>query len=293
MAKYFLQLLMIMLPLITRGQESRVFDSLTFHSNILKKVKTFALYLPKGYESSERRYPVLYLLHGGGDHPSRHRSWIQSVEMQRITDKAIDEGTAAPMIIVMPDAEMTYYMNNVSGKYQFEDFFIKELIPYIEKNYRCLPEKNYRTIGGLSMGGYGSLLYSMHHPELFSACAVMSAGIRTDEQIIEMPHKEYLRRYGSAMGNVKEGDSRITDFWNQNSVLFLVQHMKEEQKKSVRFYMDIGDDDFLYKGNSLLHILMRDLNIPHEFRIRDGTHNSEFWRSGLPGVLAFVSESFR
>lgn len=293
MAKYFLQLLMIMLPLITRGQESRVFDSLTFHSNILKKVKTFALYLPKGYESSERRYPVLYLLHGGGDHPSRHRSWIQSVEMQRITDKAIDEGTAAPMIIVMPDAEMTYYMNNVSGKYQFEDFFIKELIPYIEKNYRCLAEKNYRTIGGLSMGGYGSLLYSMHHPELFSACAVMSAGIRTDEQIIEMPHKEYLRRYGSAMGNVKEGDSRITDFWNQNSVLFLVQHMKEEQKKSVRFYMDIGDDDFLYKGNSLLHILMRDLNIPHEFRIRDGTHNSEFWRSGLPGVLAFVSESFR
>ena len=293
MAKYFLQLLMIMLPLITRGQESRVFDSLTFHSNILKKVKTFALYLPKGYESSERRYPVLYLLHGGGDHPSRHRSWIQSIEMQRITDKAIDEGTAAPMIIVMPDAEMTYYMNNVSGKYQFEDFFIKELIPYIEKNYRCLAEKNYRTIGGLSMGGYGSLLYSMHYPELFSACAVMSAGIRTDEQIIEMPHKEYLRRYGSAMGNVKEGDSRITDFWNQNSVLFLVKQMKEEQKKSVRFYMDIGDDDFLYKGNSLLHILMRDLNIPHEFRIRDGTHNTEFWRSGLPGVLAFVSESFR
>lgn len=293
MTKYFLQLLIIMLPLITRGQDSRVFDSLTFYSNILKKVKTFALYLPKGYESSERRYPVLYLLHGGGDHPSRHRSWIQSIEMQRITDKAIDEGTAAPMIIVMPDAEMTYYMNNVSGKYQFEDFFIKELIPYIEKNYRCLAEKNYRTIGGLSMGGYGSLLYSMHYPELFSACAVMSAGIRTDEQIIEMPHKEYLRRYGSAMGNVKEGDSRITDFWNQNSVLFLVKQMKEEQKKSVRFYMDIGDDDFLYKGNSLLHILMRDLNIPHEFRIRDGTHNTEFWRSGLPGVLAFVSESFR
>lgn len=293
MTRYFLQLVMIMLPLITRGQDSRVFDSLTFHSNILKKVKTFALYLPKGYESSERRYPVLYLLHGGGDHPSRHRSWIQGVEMQRTTDKAIDEGTATPMIIVMPDAEMTYYMNNVSGKYQFEDFFIKELIPYIEKHYRCLPEKKYRAIGGLSMGGYGSLLYSIHHPELFGACAVMSAAIRTDEQIIEMPHKEYLRRYGSAMGNVKEGDSRITDFWNQNSVLILVQQMKEEQRKSVRFYMDIGDDDFLYKGNSLLHILMRDLNIPHEFRIRDGTHNSEFWRSGLPGVLAFVSEGFR
>ena len=272
------------------AQESKVFDSLTFKSSILKKEKAFALYLPKGYESSQRRYPVLYLLHGG---TGNQNDWIQKGELQRIADKAIEEGKSAPMIIVMPDAEMTYYMNNVDGKYQFEDFFVQELIPYIEKEYRCRTGKQYRAISGLSMGGYGSLLYAIHHPELFSACAAMSPGIRTDEQINDMPHKDYLRRYGSAMGELKEGETRITDFWKQNSILYLVKQMKEEQKKLVRFYIDIGDDDFLYEASSLLHISMRDLNIPHEYRVRNGSHDWEYWRSGLPDVLTFVSESFR
>ena len=272
------------------AQESKVFDSLTFRSSILNKEKAFALYLPKGYESSQRRYPVLYLLHGG---TGNQNDWIQKGELQRIADKAIEEGKSAPMIIVMPDAEMTYYMNNVDGKYQFEDFFVQELIPYIEKEYRCRTGKQYRAISGLSMGGYGSLLYAIHHPELFSACAAMSPGIRTDEQINDMPHKDYLRRYGSAMGELKEGEPRITDFWKQNSILYLVKQMKEEQKKLVRFYIDIGDDDFLYEASSLLHISMRDLNIPHEYRVRNGSHDWEYWRRGLPDVLTFVSESFR
>ena len=290
MNKYFFTIIILLFFCGISAQESKVFDSLTFKSTILKKDKKFALYLPPGYESSQRNYPVLYLLHGGGGDQT---DWIQKGEVQRITVKAIDEGKAAPMIIVMPDAERTFYMNNVNGKYQFEDFFFKELVPYIEKNYRCRKEKKYRAVAGLSMGGYGSLLYAIHHPEMFSACAAMSAGIRTDEQINEMPLKDYLERYGTAMGELKEGDNRITGFWNQNSVLYLVNHLPEEQKKSVRFYLDIGDDDHLYKGNSLLHIVMRDLNIPHEYRVRNGMHNWEYWRTGLPDVLAFVSESFR
>ncbi len=285
---YLITTLIFFLPLY--GQESKVFDSLSFKSAILKKEKKYAIYLPKGYETSQRSYPVLYLLHGGGGNQS---NWIQNGEVQRIADKAIDEGIAASMIIIMPDAEMTYYMNNVNGNFPFEDFFIQELIPYIEKNYRCRSGKRYRSIAGLSMGGFGALLYSIHHPEIFSACAALSAAVWTDEQINEMPQTEYWRRFGSAMGQVKEGEKRITDFWNQNNILFLVKQIREEQKKSVRFYLDIGDDDFLYKGNSLLHISMRELNIPHEYRVRNGAHTWEYWRNALPDVLVFASESFR
>ena len=290
MSRYFLIIIIFLYSFSTWSQESRVFDSLIIKSAILKKDKKFAIYLPKGYESSQRKYPVLYLLHGG---QGNQTNWIQKGEMQRIADKEIDQGNAAPMIIIMPDGETTYYMNNVDGKYQFEDFFFKELIPYIEKTYRCRTEKQYRAIAGLSMGGFGSLLYSMHHPEFFSACAAMSAAVWTDEEIKGMPHKEYLRRFGTSMGELKEGDNRITDFWNQNTVPYLVKKIPEDQKNAVRFYLDIGDDDFLYKGNSLLHILMRDLKIPHEFRIRNGEHNWEYWRTGLPDALAFVSQSFR
>ena len=68
--------------------------------------------------------------------------------------------------------------------------------------------------------------------------------------------------------------------------------MKEDQKKSVRWYIDCWDDDFLYEGNSLVHISMRKKEIPHEFRIRDGGHNWTYWRTALPTVLEFVSMGF-
>ncbi len=273
------------------AQTGKVFDSVTLKSNILKSVRNFAIYLPPDYETSQRSYPVVYLLHGGGDNQI---AWIQYGNVQRIVDKAIKEDKIEPMIIVMPDAEMTFYMNNINGNYQYEDFFIKELIPFIEKNYRCRSEKRYRALAGLSMGGFGSLLYALHHPDMFAACSAMSAAVRTDEQINEMPLNEYLRRYSTAMGNLKEGDKRINDFWNQNSILYLVNHLPQNQKNVVRFYLDIGDNDnLLYKGNALLHIALRDLNIPHEYRVRNGAHTWEYWRTGLPDALEFISESFR
>lgn len=275
------------------AQGSLVFDNLSMKSEILGKEKHFSLYLPPGYDYSERTYPVVYLLHGGTSRPLKHRTWVQHGDIQRIADELILSGSIAPMIIVMPDAEMTYYMNNVNGDYQFEEFFTAELIPYIEKNYRSRTEKRYRAIAGLSMGGYGALLYSLHHPSLFTACASLSAAVRTNQQIIEMPHDQYLRRYGRAVGDVKENSERITDFWNSNSILYLIKHLPEEQKEQVRIYLDIGDDDFLYMGNSLMHISMRELNISHEYRVREGGHNWEYWRSGLEDALKFISADFR
>ena len=281
--------LFLILPFQLLSQESKIYDSLSFKSTILKKEEKFSIYLPSGYQTSLRSYPVVYLLHGGG---GSYTDWIRKGDMQHTVDSGIQRGKIEAMIVVMPDAERTYYMNNINGKYQFEDFFMKELIPYIEKNYRCRKEKTYRAVAGFSMGGYGSLLYSVHHPELFSACAAISAGIRTDEEIKKMPLEEFLLRYRTALGELKEGDNRITEFWNQNSVLYLINRMPEEQKKAVRFYLDIGDDDTFYKGNSLLHIAMRDLNIPHEYRVRDGAHIWEYARTGLADALSFISESF-
>ncbi|RRB06682.1 alpha/beta hydrolase [Larkinella rosea] len=286
----FLWLICLLFSLPGLAQESNVFDNLTVKSAILKKDKKFALYLPPGYETSQRSYPVLYLLHGGGDDQT---AWLQQGNMQNIVDKEIREGRISPMIVVMPDAEMTFYLNSVAGKYQYEDFFINELIPHIEKTYRCRTEKRFRAVAGLSMGGFGSLLYAMHHPDLFGSCVAFSAGVRTDQQIREMPHQEYLRRYRTSMGELKETDNRITDFWNQNSILYLIQKMPESQKKAVRFYLDCGDDDLLlYKGNAEMHTLMRDVNIPHEYRVRNGGHTWEYWRTGLPDALQFISQSF-
>ena len=87
-------------------------------------------------------------------------------------------------------------------------------------------------------------------------------------------------------------DSIVTNYYNRHSVVTLVNNLPDDQKKAVRWYIDDGDDDFLYEGNCLVHIAMRKKEIPHEFRVRDGGHTWTYWRESLPEVLAFVSQAF-
>jgi enterochelin esterase-like enzyme len=274
---------LICMGLNLAAQSGKVMDNLTLQSKILGMERKYAIYLPADYETSSRTYPVLYLLHGGGDDQT---GWVQFGEVLNITDKAVKEGSATPMIIVMPDANTTRrgYSNNATGTWLYEDFFFKELMPFVEKKYRIKTEKRFRAIAGLSMGGDGSFTYALHHPELFSSACPLSAG--TGPLTIEM-----------AKTNVKRADSTATDaqieaFYNRQSVLQLINNMPEDQKKAVRWYIDCGDDDFLYEGNSLVHIAMRKKEIPHEFRARDGGHTWTYWRQALPEVLAFVSQAF-
>ncbi len=265
------------------AQTGKVSDNLSLSSKILNMERKYAVYLPSDYETSSRTYPVLYLLHGGGDDQT---GWVQFGEVLRITDKAIAEGKATPMIIIMPDANTTRrgYSNNATGTWQYEDFFFKELMPFVEKKYRIKGEKRFRAIAGLSMGGDGSFTYALHHPELFSSACPLSAG--TGPLTMDI-----------AKTNVKRADSTATDvqiesFYKRQSVLELVNNTPDTLKKAVRWYIDCGDDDFLYEGNSLVHIAMRKKEMPHEFRTRDGGHTWTYWRQALPEVLEFVSQSF-
>jgi len=267
-----------------RAQQGKVFDQLSMKSSILNAERHFAIYLPPDYESSTRSYPVLYLLHGSGDDQT---GWVQFGEVLRITDEAIRKGKATPMIIVMPDANTGQrgYYNDINGKWNYEDFFFKELMPHVEKTYRIKKEKRYRAISGLSMGGGGSFMYALHHPELFSSSAPLSAyvGPLTIEDL-----KENLNRNGQTNYTEQELD----DYFKSHSAVELVKNMAADQLSSVRWYIDCGDDDFLFEGNSLIHIEMKKKQIAHEYRVRDGAHNWTYWRESLPEVLEFVSQAF-
>jgi enterochelin esterase-like enzyme len=264
------------------AQTGKVNDNVTLTSKILKGKRKFAIYLPPDYDLSQRSYPVLYLLHGAGDDQT---GWVQFGEVQHITNKAIIDGIATPMIIVMPDANTGQrgYFNSPDGKWRYEDFFFQELVPYIEKNYRTKTEKRYRAIAGLSMGGGGTLMYAMHHPDKFSAACPLSAYIGP------LSLAEARTHWGANTSDIS--DSTLNVYYQQHNALSLVQQIND--KEAVRWYIDCGDDDFLYEGNCLLHMSLRKREIAHEFRVRDGAHNWTYWRQALPEVLRFVSMSFQ
>jgi len=271
------------IPFFAIAQGSKVFDNLSLRSKILNMERKYAIYLPPDYETSQRSYPVLYLLHGSGDDQT---GWIQFGEVQYIADQSFIKGLATQMIIVMPDANTTKkgYFNDPKNEWRYEDFFFQEFMPFIEKNYRTKNEKRFRAISGLSMGGGGSFIYALHHPELFASSCPLSASVGSLN--IEEATK-YLLKSDSSLDN-----NTINNYFNINSVLQQINTISDQQKKAVRWYIDCGDDDRLGEGNMLVHIAMTKKDIPHEFRIRDGGHTWTYWRASLPKVLEFISMSF-
>jgi len=193
------------------------------------------------------------------------------------------------MIIVMPDAKVTWYSNDYLGVVRYEDMFIQEFIPYIDATFPSRASKEFRAVAGLSMGGYGSLLYGLKHPELFTACAGLSAAVLTDD---EMRNRLKERGY-----NFKEiygpmaGDT-LPKGWSNNSIINIVKNSNSKTYVSLGVWLDCGDDDFLIKGNIQLQLLLVEKGIRHEFRERDGGHTWSYWRTGIGPALSFIGQRF-
>ncbi len=252
------------------------------HSEILGVDKEYSIYVPNGYDTDNRKYPVLYLLHGAW---GNHKNWIDSGNISFISDKVISEGFAVPMIIVMPDArgkEDNYgghhmgYFNYQDWKYQ--DFFIEEFIPAIEKEYRVIADKQHRAIAGLSMGGGGSIIFAQKYPDYFaSSCSLSGALIASDETPSRDVDVDFLKK-------MKDDDPTAFLKAANNETL--------SKLKQIRWYVDCGDKDFLAKGNVTFFLTMRDKEIPLEYRMRGGAHTWDYWQSGVVSVLQYISVGF-
>jgi S-formylglutathione hydrolase FrmB len=284
-------LFLIAFSIASFAQYSRgtVKESLSVDSKILGKKVNYTIYLPFDYETSSRNYPVVYLLHGYTDNDM---GWMQYGEAHLIADEAIATREIPPMIIVMPDGGVSFYINNFDNSVRYEDFFIQEFMPFIEKNYRIRAEKRFRGIAGLSMGGYGTLNYALKYPEKFAACVAFSAAIFSPESVMATKEQGWSGILSSLFGPYKDGEARLTAHYKNNNAFDVTSSKGKDAYNNLRIMLDCGDDDFLTDDNCRLHIHLNKLGIKHEFRMRDGIHNWPYWRSGLPVGLKYIGESF-
>ena len=243
------------------------------------------MYLPTGFEKSEKKYPVVYLLHGLY---GNYSNWDKSGGMKLVADELISSGEACEMVIVMPNAGDSDVRNYQNGYFNvedwpYEDFFYQEFLPEVEKKYRIIGDKEHRAIMGLSMGGGGSVVYSQRHPEMFSSCYAMSAWL--DNKMGEVGGK-----------NLKKDKLYIVaKSVSDNSAVDFVEKADEEtvkELKTVKWFVDCGDDDILFDVNVLFYQKMRAKRIKTELRIRNGVHNWEYWHTALRTALPFASRNF-
>lgn len=241
------------------------------------------VYLPAGYDpSAETLYPSVYLLHGLSD---TYTSWEEKGQMKNVVDQLIASGEAARMIIIMPNAGDPDTRNQWNGYFnmpgwRYEDFFFGELIPAMEARFRIQADKAHRAIMGLSMGGGGSTVYSQRHPDIFSSCYAMSAWLDNDEPWSDNPKdKLYM----------------VCQSVHEHSAIDFVKQADEAtlaKLRTVKWFIDCGDDDFLLDLSLDLYQEMRRHNVPAELRVRDGWHFWEYWHQALRLALPFATRNF-
>ena len=283
MKKYFLSLIVLLAFSVGASASKIVTDSI--YSKKLNCWQKYNVYLPTGFEKSEKKYPVVYLLHGLY---GNYSNWDKSGGMKLVADELISSGEACEMVIVMPNAGDSDVRNYQNGYFNvedwpYEDFFYQEFLPEVEKKYRIIGDKEHRAIMGLSMGGGGSVVYSQRHPEMFSSCYAMSAWL--DNKMGEVGGK-----------NAKKDKLYIVaKSVSDNSAVDFVEKADEETVKklrTVKWFIDCGDDDFLMDLSVLLYQNMRAKKIKAELRIRNGVHNWEYWHTALRAALPFASRNF-
>ncbi len=244
-----------------------------FASPALARQWAYEVYLPSQYVSSQQSYPVLYLLHGNNG--TRH-DWVRQGKIQATADALIASGDIPPAIIVMPDAAASWL---VDRREKMETALIRDLIPDVERNYRTVRTRDGRLIGGLSMGGYGSLRFALKYPEMFAAAALLSPAIYDPVP----PMNSGARRVGIFGADFEESVWRSLNYptlWDA----YLAK------KTPVAMYINSGDDDeFFIEAEAVkLYSLLRANQQPAELRIVNGAHTWAVWESTIGDAMKYV-----
>ena len=261
-------------------------ECVSLPSKILEHAVPYCVLLPPSYDAEKtRRYPILYLLHGLGDN---EEFLVHSGGMNLVED-LWEQHQLGELLIVTPAGGVSFYINSHDGKRRYEDFFLQEFMPGVEKRYRAQAGRGSRGIAGISMGGYGALHIAFQHPQLFAAVGAHSAALIeklpniTTENSRQMSQ---LRVLGPAFGSPFD-----SAFWNQNDP---VKIARAANLSGLKIYFDCGsEDDYGFElGAGTLDKLLSSRHIAHEFHLYPGGHDWIYFAAHLPALLEFEFHAF-
>src|ERR1700676_4935368 len=261
-------------------------ECVSIPSKILERAIPYCVLLPPSYDAEKtRRYPSLYLLHGLGDN---EEMLVHSGGMNLVED-LWEQHQLGEFLIVTPAAGASFYINSHDGKRRYEDFFLQEFMPGVEKRYRAQSGRGSRGIGGVSMGGYGALHIAFRHPQLFAAVGAHSAALIEKMPNISAqnsPQIGRLRVLGDAFGSPFD-----PSFWNQNDPATIGHNAN---LAGLKIYFDCGsEDDYGFdSGAQALDKMLTSRHIPHQFHLYPGGHNWSYFAEHLRALLEFEFHAF-
>lgn len=230
----------------------------------------YLVYLPRGYDSGDARYPVLYMLHGYG---GGHGEW----EYYGLFDAAtrlIDAGTIPPMIIVTPEGELGYWMDHANNGPKYGTYLARDVLAFIDGRYRTKTARGSRAIGGLSMGADGALDAAFHDPQLFGIVGAHSPVLRT-----------------KAEAHAFFGNQQY--FEAHDPVSIVANHGADVRAAGFVMWVDSGEGDQWLPNARMLEERLNAAGVPHIWRVYGGGHGGAYWQQNLDDYLRFYGDAFR
>ena len=234
-------------------------------------IKTIVILPDKALGENGQNCPVVYLLHG---HSGNEMDWItKKKDLTRIADEK-------NIIIVCPDGKNSWYLDSPLKKdNQYETFISLELVSYIDKHYRTIPDRRGRAITGLSMGGHGALYNAFKHKNVFGAVGSMSGAID-------------IKRRGDNFGLIHLLPTMAggnTSNWGNHSVIAQITNLKN---KDLAIIIDCGRDDFCFPLNEAINKVLVEKGIEHDYIVRPGNHTWDYWINALDYHILFFCKYF-
>ena len=257
--------------------------SSSFRSPSLDTEVQYVIDLPSSYEGSNRRYPVVYALHGLFEGAGFWERRGLARELSRLRGA----GALPDFVVVAVDGGNAFFVNGPLGRY--EDLITRDLIAHVESTYRVVPGRAGRGLLGVSMGGYAALRIAFAHPGLFAAVATHSAMLlERVPSAAQGAGQWHMRAFHGAFGNPID-----EDLWNANDPLAWARRADPDTAPAL--YLDCGAQDRygLARGHRLLGQSLRDRGVPHRLTLPPGDHGYEFVLGRLEESLAFLAAALQ
>jgi S-formylglutathione hydrolase FrmB len=260
----------------------------------------YSIFLPPSYaKEPTRTYPVVYFLHGLNNDQT---SWTvdRYGHLQNKVEELIIAGKIPEIIMVHPRGDNSFYCNYIDGTRRYEDFVVTELVNYVQANYRARKERQFRAIGGTSMGGYGALKIAMKFPDRYSSTVGQSPIVFPGKNPLDVPEElKSSQFYQFFVGMLRPlfGEPLRQDLWDLNNPLILARSGKLD---GLKIYFDYGTDDryipriHLDQGAQMLDRILSEAKVAHTFSIHPGEgHGWQLVASHLEESLPFLCQTFR
>lgn len=241
----------------------------------------FCAMLPPSYDAMPgKRFPVLYFLHGLG----ADQSFLASSGASSVIEDAWAQKRLGEFVIITPQGENSFYINSRDGHILYEDFFIREFVPQMERRFRLAGGRAGRAIGGISMGGYGALRFAFKYPQMFTSVAVHMPALME-----QLPRGSGSVGLTAFLGNAF-GSPLNERFWRENTPFIFARSAKLQ---GLKIYFDCGEQDNygFDAGTRQLDKLLTDRHVAHESHIYPGGHNWQYVAQHLDESMLFQSRA--